>query len=312
MADQTLSSWRRTVRSRVVVAAAILAAWVAVIEARLVQLQVVQHARWQAAGDGQRLHTVDLPARRGAITDRNGRVLAYSVDGEAVCAVPTSVKDVAGTVRALCEALGDCTAADRADFAERLSRAKPFVFVRHASRVSAEAARRIKELKLPGIWFLKEPLRFYPNDELAAHVIGYVGGENKGLSGVEGTYDTTLGGRNGKVLIEVDGNRQTFASIGEQPTPGPTLQLTIDYRLQFIAEQELKAAIEYNNARSGSVVILDPFTGDILAMANAPSFNPNTYQRFAPDDQRNRAIQDMYEPGSTFKIVTASAAIEEG
>ncbi len=313
MADHTLnpSPWRRALRGRVLVAAALFAIWGTIIEARLVQLQVFDRQELQLRAERQRRRTVPVLPKRGEILDRHGKVLARSVEQDAIVAIPTEIKDVTATASALCRVLDDCTADERKEIAARLSRQKYFAWVRRANRVSPEAAERVRALQLPGIGFLKEPMRYYPNQDLAAHLLGYVGIDNKGLSGIEATYNSTISGRPGQVLMETDARQRPFASIGVPPTPGASLQLTIDSYLQWVAESELQAAVAYNNAAGGTAVVMDPYTGDILALANAPTFNPNKYGDAREIALRNRAVQDVYEPGSTFKIVTASAALQE-
>jgi cell division protein FtsI (penicillin-binding protein 3) len=311
VADQTLNTWHRTIRSRVVIAAALFAAWAVVIEARLVHLQVFKRAELQARADRQRMSTTRVPARRGDILDCHGQVLATSVDADAIFAVPTEIENPAAAAKALCDVLSECTPRERDDIAERLSRPRLFTYVRRANRVLPEDARRVAALGLPGIGFMKDTRRAYPNNELAAHLLGYVGTDNIGLNGIEAAYNKYISGRDGSVLIQTDARHQPFGRLGREATPGATLQLTIDQYLQHVAERELRAAVEENHATGGSAVIMDPSTGDILAIANEPTFDPNKYGEAGEDERRNRAVQDIYEPGSTFKVVTASAAIEE-
>ncbi len=177
--------------------------------------------------------------------------------------------------------------------------------------MSPEEAQRVEALNLDGIDFQKESRRYYPNKELAAHLLGFVGLDNKGLGGIESAYDSQIRGKEGKILVQTDARRHAFSRIERPPTAGSTIELTIDEYLQHIAERELHAGVVENRAQSGSAIIMDPHTGEILAMANEPTFNPNVYRDFAENERRNRAVQDLYEPGSTFKVVTASAAIEE-
>jgi cell division protein FtsI (penicillin-binding protein 3) len=158
---------------------------------------------------------------------------------------------------------------------------------------------------------MKENRRFYPNKELGAHLLGYVGLDNTGLAGIEATYDSLIKGNAGTVLIQTDAKRHAFSRIERPSTTGATLELTIDQYLQHIAERELRAGVTENRAASGTAVIMDPWTGEILALASWPTFNPNAYRDTPDAERRNRAIQDLYEPGSTFKIVTASAALEQ-
>lgn len=309
MAEHPSFDWRTTVKRRLTVGAVALLAWSAGIEARLVYLQVTRHADLTSRAERQQLRTVETSAKRGEILDRNGRVLAYSVDAESIYAVPTEIASPDDAAAALCGALDDCRPGERQAIVERIRRGRAFAYVRR--QVSPDDARRVAALKLDGIGFMKESRRFYPNKELAAHVLGYVGIDNKGLNGLEATYDTLIKGRTGTVLIQTDARRHAFSRIERPPTAGATLELTIDQYLQHVVERELRAGVEENRAAGGAALVMDPHTGEILALANWPSFNPNAFGDASAEAQRNRAIQDLYEPGSTFKVVTASAAFEE-
>ena len=309
MADTSANAWRTTLKRRLVVAAAVLLAWSAAIEARLVYLQVFQHDELLSRAERQQMRTVAAPAKRGEILDRAGRVLAYSVDAESIYAVPTEIDDPGKAADALCDALDDCAPKERQVLAERIRKGRSFVYVRR--QASPDQARRVSELQLEGVGFMKENRRFYPNKELAAHLLGYVGLDNSGLGGIEATYDSLIKGRAGTVLIQTDARRHAFSRTEKLPTAGATLELTIDQYLQHIVERELKVGVEENRAASGSAVVMDPATGEILALANVPTFNPNSFRQFPEAQRRNRAIQDLYEPGSTFKIVTASGALEQ-
>jgi cell division protein FtsI (penicillin-binding protein 3) len=308
--DVPADDWRATVRSRLFVCAVAIAAWTAAIEARLVYLQVVDHADLLARADRQQMRTVVPPAKRGEIFDRKGRVLAYSVDADTIAAVPTEIDDPAEVAAQVCRALDGCNADRRQAIAKNLGRRTPFAYV--ARQVTPEEAKRVRALDLQGITLLKESRRYYPNSELAAHVIGYVGLDNVGLGGIESAYDSRIRGNDGKVLIQSDNKRRAVFSRVEKPaTAGAGIELTLDEYLQYIAERELRAGVEANHAVGGSAIIMDPHTGEILALANWPTFNPNAFARADDDARRNRAIQTLYEPGSTFKIVTASAALEQ-
>ncbi len=302
-------NWRPTLKRRVIVASAAFALWVAGIEARLIVLQVVQHDELVARAAQQQMRTVDAPAKRGEIFDRRGRILAYSVDADTIWAAPGGVKDTDQTVAALCAALDDCDKKFRGQLTERLSRQRGFVYVKR--RVAPREAKRVAALGLEGVRFMKESKRFYPNRELAANVLGYVGLDNVGLDGIEAAFDKVVRGRPGTLLIQTDARSHAFSRLERSPTIGSAIELTLDERLQHIVERELKAGVAENNADGGSVVIMDPHNGEILAMATWPTFNPNSYNESETDARRNRAVQDLYEPGSTFKIVTASAAFEE-
>ena len=309
MAEKPAFQWRQTMKRRLFVAALALIAWSAAIEARLFYLQVGRHADMSARAERQQLRTVETTAKRGDILDRDGRVLAYSVDADSIYAVPTEISDPDAAAKALCGVLENCGPRDRAALAERIRRGRAFAYVRR--QVSPDEARRVAALELEGIGFMKENRRFYPNKDLAAHVLGYVGIDNTGLNGLEASYDTLIKGRPGTVLIQTDARRHAFSRIERPPTTGATIELTIDQYLQHVAERELREGVAENRAAGGTAVVMDPRNGEILALANWPTFNPNAYRDSRPEAQRNRAIQDLYEPGSTFKIVTASAAFEE-
>jgi cell division protein FtsI (penicillin-binding protein 3) len=309
VAEQSANAWRTTLKRRLAVAAAVFALWSLAIEARLVYFQVVERDELVAAAEKQQSRTVPAPAKRGDILDRNGRLLAYSVDADTVYAVPSEIGDANKAAAALCTALADCSKQDLEALADRLRARRYFVYVRR--QMSPDQARRIAALDLEGVGFLKENRRYYPNKTLAAHLLGYVGLDSDGLAGIEATYDELIGGEPGKVFVQTDARRHAFSRLGRPPTVGDTLELTIDLGLQHIVEREIKAGVEWSGGRGGSAIVMDPASGEILAMANYPSFNPNAYREFSEDARRNRAVQDLYEPGSTFKIITASAALEE-
>ena len=309
MAEQPAFAWRVPLKRRLMTVVVVLAAWSAGIEARLVYLQVVCYTDLAARAERQQLRTVKTTANRGDILDRGGRVLAYSVDADSIYAVPSDISDPDAAAASLCGALVNCSVRGRQVLAGRFRRGGAFAYVRR--QVSPDEARRVAALDLEGIGFMKESRRFYPSKELAAQVLGYVGIDNGGLHGLEAAYDTLIKGRPGTVLIQTDARRHAFSRIERPPTAGATLELTIDQYLQHVAERELRAGIEENRAASGTAVVMDPRSGEILALANWPTFNPNAFSEAPQEAQRNRATQDLYEPGSTFKIVTASAAFEE-
>ncbi|HZT75091.1 MAG TPA: penicillin-binding transpeptidase domain-containing protein [Vicinamibacterales bacterium] len=304
-----MNDWRKTLKRRAIVVSVFLGLWAAGIEARLVYLQVVRHADLAARAEKQQMRTIDAPAMRGDIVDRHGRILATSVDADTVYAVPSEIADAPAVVAKLCEAFGDCTGKERQSLVERLSQRRPFAYVRR--QISPEQAQRVAALNLESIGFIKESKRFYPNLQLAAHLIGYVGIDNNGLSGLEYTYDPQIRGKKGTILIQTDAKRHAFSRFERPPTTGATVELTIDEYLQHVAERELHDAVLSERALGGSVVMMNPRTGEILAMANEPTFNPNSYRDADEIERRNRAVQDLYEPGSTFKVVTASAAMED-
>jgi len=307
VAEQTFN-WRPIVTRRVLVAAAVFAVWTACVEARLVYLQVVSHDELTNRAERQQQRTITISGKRGEIFDRRGRLLAYSVDADTVYAIPYEIEHAAKTAAALCGALG-CSQSEKAALVERLGRQRPFTYVKR--RVTPLEARKVAALNLDGVGFMKESRRFYPNKELAAHVLGYVGLDNVGLAGVEAAYDKVVRGREGTVLVQTDARRHVFSRLERPPTTGGVLELTVDEQLQYIVERELRAGVEEKRADGGSAVVMDPHTGEILALANWPTFNPNAYNASNEVARRNRAVQDIYEPGSTFKVVTIAAALEE-
>jgi cell division protein FtsI (penicillin-binding protein 3) len=309
VSGRTSDKWRGTIRSRLLIGATMLALWAVAIEARLLYLQVHRRHDLQARADNQSARTIDISAKRGDILDRHGRVLAYSVDSDSVYGVPTEIEDASAAAAKLCAALGDCSLQERDALASRLRQKRAFVFIRR--RVTPHQARRVSELDLQGIGFIKEDRRFYPNRQLAAQLLGFVGVDNKGLAGIEAAYDSQISGTVGRLLYQTDARGRAFSRLERPPTSGATIELTIDEYLQHIAERELRDAVVQNRAEGGSVIIMDPRTGEILALASEPTFNPNAFWTVPVENRRNRAVQDLYEPGSTFKVVTASAALEE-
>ena len=309
MSEPTSANWRATIRSRLLVGAAIFMFWAVGIQARLLYLQVYRHQDLQARAENQSARTMDISAKRGDILDRHGRVLAYSVDADSVYGVPSEVENAGKTASMLCAALTDCAPKEQDALSARLRQRRAFVYVRR--RVTPHQATRVAQLGLKGVGFIKEDRRFYPNKQLAAQLLGFVGVDNKGLAGIEAAYDSQISGALGKLLYQTDARGRAFSRLERPPTTGATVELTIDEYLQHVAERELRDAVARNRAAGGTVLIMAPKTGEILALANEPTFNPNDFSSASPEDRRNRAVQDIYEPGSTFKVVTASAALEE-
>lgn len=303
--------WRGVVKRRAFCALALVGLWAAVLEARLIRLQVFQHDALLAEATAQQESQIKLEALRGDVRDRHGNLLAYSVQADSIVANPSQVKDPAATATAICTALRDCTPKDRQELERKFAGKGQFIYVRRSRALEPDQVTRVTELKLPGVFLQSDTRRYYPKSELAAHVVGYVGLENNGQAGVELSRNGAVKGEDGFAYIQVDARRQRLETrVERQPVAGATVELTIDTQLQYIVERELKAGVEANRARGGTAIVMDPFTGEVLAMANYPTFNPNAVGRATDDQLRNRAIADVYEPGSTFKIVTASAAIE--
>jgi cell division protein FtsI (penicillin-binding protein 3) len=284
---------------------AVLLLWCAAICARLVYLQIFSYGTFVKQAAHQQQRAIPLTAKRGIIYDRAGRELAMSVLVDSAFAVPSEVKDLPTAVSLITHITGEDTNVVLADCRTH----KTFCWV--ARKADDETIQRIKSLDLQGIHFQKEPKRFYPARDLAAQVLGSVGMEDSGLSGIEHEFDDQLRGRPGRMFISVDARKQWFSDVETQPQPGENLVLTIDKNIQYIAERELDQAIHETQAIAGTVIIENPHTGEILALANRPTFNPNSRKQITPAALTNRAVSYIYEPGSTFKLVTISAALEE-
>ena len=296
---------RNLTSTRLYLLAALLLLWCCAICFRLVYLQIFRYGSFEQRAQHQQQRTVEVSSRRGIIYDRAGRELAMSVTVDSAFAVPTEIPDQAATV----SLISRITKSDPRELLARCKAAKTFCWV--ARKADVETANRIRALNLRGIYFQKESKRFYPKGDLAAQVVGYVGTDDEGLSGIERQYDERLRGRPGEMLISVDARRKWFGSVEKQPEPGQNVVLTIDQQIQYIAERELDAAMQQTHAISGSIVVENPHTGEILALANRPTFNPNLTREITPEKLKNHAVSDVYEPGSTFKLVTISAALEE-
>jgi len=292
-------------KSRLYLLGAILLLWCVVICGRLVFLQIFSYGKFVKQAGHQQQRAIPLAAKRGVIYDRSGHELAMSVLVDSAFAVPSEVKDLPTAVSLITRITGDDYNVVLADCRAH----KTFCWV--ARKASDETIERINSLKLQGIHFQKEPKRFYPARDLAAQVLGSVGMEDSGQSGIEHEFDDELRGRPGKMFISVDAKRRWFADVETQPDPGDNLVLTIDKNIQYIAEKELDQAIHDTQAIAGTVMVENPHTGEILALANRPTFNPNLRKQITPGALTNRAVSYVYEPGSTFKLVTISAALEE-
>src|SRR5215469_3904222 len=284
---------------------AIMLFWCVAICGRLIYLQVFSYGKFVKQAGHQQQRAIPLAAKRGVIYDRTGRELAMSVMVDSAFAVPTEVKDLPTAVHLITRITGDDYNVVLADCRAH----KTFCWV--ARKADDETTQRINSLKLQGIHFQKEPKRFYPARDLAAQVLGSVGMEDTGQSGIEHEFDDQLRGKAGKMFISVDARKQWFSDVETQPDPGDNVVLTVDKNIQYIAEKELEQAIHDTQASAGTVIVENPHTGEILALANRPTFNPNLRKEIKPETLTNRAVSYVYEPGSAFKVVTISAALEE-
>jgi len=296
-------------RTRALVLTGVLFAVHVAVVARLGYLQLLRKDELGRFAERQYSRTIPLKPKRGPIVDRHGQVLAVSTEVESVFADPRRIADRAQVATRLAPWLGERPR----EIEERLQSNRPFVWLKR--KLPPSAVQPIRTLGLPGIGVLPESLRFYPNRELAAHVLGFDGVDDRGLEGVELAHDRLLAGDAGLALVERDAlGRDVSAQprILKAPNPGQGLVLTLDAAVQYVAERELDAAWQRTGARAGMILAMDPRTGELLAMAIRPTFNPNAYQTATSAEWRNRAITDPFEPGSTFKAILAAAALEEG
>jgi len=307
---------------RTLFVAAFVAFWMLGISARLVYLQVSRHEKLSARAHQQQQDAIDISPARGAVLDREQRELARTIDTTSVFVAPDEFSGNKKDTPAQVTGAIECTARNLASILELDQKAvfdqindarnsgRRFIWV--ARRIAPDKAQALETMNLAGVHTRKEPKRFYPNGSLAANVLGFVGLDGNGLAGIEQVYNEKITGEPGKVFIEKDSLGRAYESTEVPGRPGQTIVLTIDQSIQYQAEAALTAAIEESHAKAGTAIVMDPRTGEILALANAPTFDPNDVGAASPAARNNWALQNIYEPGSTFKIVAFSAAIEKG
>ncbi len=285
--------------------------WAMAIGARLFWLQIIRHPEYVERAQKQQQRTFEVAPRRGILYDREGQELAMTVLVDSFYAVPSEIDSKQAAARILSSITHVDPEDDRTTekaIAERLAAGKNFAWV--ARRVTPEVAAKVRALNMKGIYSQKEFERFYPDNQIAAQVLGYVGVDDNGLGGLEEKFDGELHGVPGEMYTAMDARRIVLGSTEKEPEPGRNLELTIDSNIQFMAEQALDHAMEKTQALNGTVVVQDVHTGQILALAIRPTFNPNQFRHTTPALLRDHAVSDVYEPGSTFKLVTYSAAID--
>jgi cell division protein FtsI (penicillin-binding protein 3) len=292
-------------RFRLYTLSGLLCLWLLIICLRLVYLQIFCYGDFERRAMHQQQRSFDLSPKRGVIYDRAGRELAMSIQVDSAFVVPSEAPDLANTISLITRITKDDPRVALAD----CSAHKTFCWV--ARKADAEVIERIRALNLQGIHFQKEAKRFYPKRELAAQILGYVGTDDQGLSGLERQFNQQLRGKPGKLMISVDARKRWFASVEKEPESGDSLVLTIDQNIQYIAERELERGMEETHAIAGTAIVENPRTGEILALTNRPTFNPNIRKEIKNEALKDRAVSDIYEPGSTFKMVTISAGLEE-
>jgi cell division protein FtsI (penicillin-binding protein 3) len=296
-------------RLRLGVAKVFLTLLFAVVAGRAFQLQVLQGEKLKRLGERQHLKEWIVLPKRGAVMDRTGEPLALSLEAQSVYARPHRIHDPETVSRSLAKILN----LDVVEVNQKMTSDKPFVWIKR--QIGPQEAEQIQALSADGVGMFYEPNRYYPQGQLAGQVLGFVGRDSEGLEGLELHYNDYIRGEAGSSVIERDalGRRVLVQGVeGLQIPPGGDIHLTLDTSVQHLAEKELEATISKYRAKAGVAIVVEPFTGEVLALANYPSFNPNNFSKQSSQQRRNRAVADSFEPGSTFKTILAAAALEEG
>lgn len=301
-------------RLRILWVLGIFTGWALLIVARLIWLQGIQHSEWAERAARQQERTFTVAPRRGILYDRDLHELAMTVVADSIYAVPSEIgaasePQYAATLAKIVHLIPEDRFTSEKQIEARLRDSRNFAWI--ARKQPPAIIARVKALNLKGIYFQKEFKRFYPDQKLAAQVLGYVGMDDDGLAGVEEQDDRALHGTPGRMLTAIDARRHVLDSEERDPRPGQNLVLTIDANIQYMAEKALEDNMQRTGAANGTVVVQDPHTGQILALAIRPTFNPNDFRHTDPSLLRDRAVSDVYEPGSTFKLVAYSAALNE-
>jgi len=283
----------------------ILFLWMVGLAVQLYHLQIIEYGDLLARAKRQQQHMIEVAPKRGEIFDRQMNPLAMSLAVNSVFADPSEIPDRKMVASLLAPVLG----LDAHDLLGRFTNSRSFCWVKR--KVTPEEANRIRELNLKGIYFQQESKRFYPKRDLAAHIVGYVGLDDKGLSGLEFGMDKTIRGRPGRVLLATDARRKSFQSTEWAGEPGKNVVLTLDEKIQYITEKALVDGVARWQAAGGVAIVQNPNTGEILAMASQPTYDPNDFRKSSPHALQNRGIAWVYEPGSTFKLVTVAAVLED-
>jgi cell division protein FtsI (penicillin-binding protein 3) len=280
--------------------------WMGAVLARITYLQLFSYQEYLTRARRQQERIIEISPMRGVLYDRNGRELAMSIPVDSCFADPEEISDPEMVARLISRVLGKPTE----EIEEHLKSSRSFAWI--ARKITPEQRARIEALNLRGIYFQKENKRFYPEHTLAASVLGYVDVDEHGLGGIEYSLDKQIRGEPSRMFVLADAHSQWFDRSETAADKGENVVLTIDQTIQFIAEKALAAGIARTHARGGSVVVQDPNTGELLAVADWPTFDPNEAGNFPPEDRVERAVADAYEPGSIFKTILFSSALEEG
>ncbi|HLA11312.1 MAG TPA: penicillin-binding protein [Pyrinomonadaceae bacterium] len=305
---------------RALFVAAIIVLWMFAVGVRLVHLQVSGHDEMVDRARRQQQNAIETAPERGRVLDRNGNELARSIDTDSIFVAPDELIDpgdpniTAANVECTADALASSIGLEKAKLGDEISQgvAKGRRFIWIARRLSPEVGNVVRAQTIPGVHIQKEPKRFYPNGGLASHILGFVGLDNVGLGGIEKVYNEKIAGEPGKLFVENDSRGKAYESFEVPSKPGQTVVLTIDQSVQYRAEQAILTTVQKSRAKSGTAIVLDPRNGEILALASVPTFDPNDIAASSQQERSNWALQNVYEPGSTFKIVAFSAALEKG
>lgn len=293
------------VHLRLVIVAALAVLWMTAVFGRLSYLQLARHTDYLTKAQRQQQRTIEITPKRGAIFDRNMHPLAMSIPVDSAFAVPAEITDEPLAARLLAGALG----IPREVIEQRLQSSRSFAWI--ARKLPPDRAEAVAALNLKGVYFQKENQRFYPKRDLASHVLGFVDLDEKGLGGIEYVLDSQIRGQSEKIVVMADARQRWFDGGEAQRERGANVVLTLDEKIQYIAERELAAAIAKTHAMAGTVIVQDPNTGALLAVANWPRFNPNQASDAPAESRMDRAVSALYEPGSTFKLITLAAAFDQ-
>jgi stage V sporulation protein D (sporulation-specific penicillin-binding protein) len=306
-----LSVTNIVVRKRITTLFFIVASILILLIARLAWIQFVRGAELKAKAETNRMDDIPIPAKRGAIYDRNGEELVVSISSDSVYAIPPETKkgDREKTARELARILG----MKYEDIYKKITKSSNFEYIKR--KVDPEKSKEIKKLGLPGIDVVEESQRAYPKGKFASHILGFVGIDNIGLDGLEAKLNKDLAGIPGRIITEKDATGREIPQAVheyEEPVPGNNIYLTLDETIQYFVERELDNIMAQHSPKGATIIVMDPKTGAILGMGNRPDFDPANYNKSPVESRRNLAVQLNYEPGSTFKVVTSAAALEEG
>jgi cell division protein FtsI (penicillin-binding protein 3) len=294
------------VHVRLLIIAGVAFLWMGAVFGRLTYLQLYRHSEYLSRALRQQQRTFEITPERGAIYDRNGKPLAMSIQVDSAFAVPSEIADESLAARLLSGVVNK----PQAEIEARFDSSRSFAWI--ARKLPPEKADAISKLNLKGIYLQKENQRFYPKRDLAAHVLGFVDVDEKGLAGIERELDSQIRGKSERIIVMADAKQRWFDGGEAKRERGASVILTLDEKIQYIVERELGAAIAKTHAAAGTAIVMNPNTGEILAMANWPKFNPNKAGDAPSENWMNRAVSAIYEPGSTFKLITLAAAFDQG